>query len=377
VTPAPVPVTPAPVGEPGRSLDVRRFGARGDGSTDDTASVQAAVDAARPGDTVYFPEGHYRLAAPVAVRTEQIALLGDGAASVLQHAGHTGLQLGRGEAISGLVVMRLKFVGVPGVYRSAGNTGAAILLRGSKGTIIRDCEFAGPGTAIAAAGEPGTTFGTRIVGCRVTGWGSSALVLMGGERVERCTLVQDDPDASGSHSEHGIVIRAGSTDVQVIDTTLTGVRGQAILLDGGDGSHTTARIHLLRVRVQECRSGLLIRQDLPGAPTAREIRIEACEFTRIAGPAIWVRQGDGIDIGSTTIDGAPVGVALGFWPSQETGQSVRNLRVEGNDIRNCDRGIALVAVNGGTFVNVSVAGNTFTGCRIPIEGAGTPGVSAR
>jgi len=49
-------------GEPfGQALDVRGFGARGDGKADDTASIQAAIDAAiaRKIQTVYLPEGQY------------------------------------------------------------------------------------------------------------------------------------------------------------------------------------------------------------------------------------------------------------------------------------------------------------------------------
>jgi uncharacterized protein YkwD len=379
-TPAAEPAAPdtpiSAVPEPSsRSLSVRDFGARGDGRADDAASVQAAVDTARPGDTVFFPAGSYQLSTPIVVQTERIALLGEGTASVLRHAGHVGLQLGRGEALNGLVVMRLKLVGLPGVFRAAGNTAAAIQLDGPRGAIIRDCEFSGPGTAIAVAGAPGATSGTRIIGCSVAGWGGSALVLAGGERVERCSLVQNDPDTTGARSDHAIVIRAGSTDIQLIDTVISGARGQAILLDGADGSRPTARIHLLRVQAQDCRSGFLIRQDGSGAPQAREIRVEACQFARIGGPALWVRQGDGIDIVDNTVESATVGIALGFWPAAEAGQEVRGLRIEGNDFRSCDRGIAIHA-NGGTFQSVSLAGNTFTGCRVNLEGAGTPGVTS-
>jgi len=40
-----------------RTLDIRNFGAKVDGKTDDTEAVQSAVDEAEPEDTVYFPPG--------------------------------------------------------------------------------------------------------------------------------------------------------------------------------------------------------------------------------------------------------------------------------------------------------------------------------
>src|SRR5690606_29391757 len=49
-----------PVGKDG---NVRRFGAKGDGKTDDTQAIQAAIDAGT--GTVYFPKGSYRITAPL------------------------------------------------------------------------------------------------------------------------------------------------------------------------------------------------------------------------------------------------------------------------------------------------------------------------
>ncbi|MFD2078125.1 Pectate lyase superfamily protein [Actinopolymorpha cephalotaxi] len=42
-------------------IDVRAWGAKGDGTTDDTRAIQAALDAATHGETVLFPEGRYRI----------------------------------------------------------------------------------------------------------------------------------------------------------------------------------------------------------------------------------------------------------------------------------------------------------------------------
>ncbi len=62
-TPAPtLAATPTTTPAPTNSFDVRAFGAKGDGVTDDTAAFAAAVSAARPvGGTVYVPVGTYVL----------------------------------------------------------------------------------------------------------------------------------------------------------------------------------------------------------------------------------------------------------------------------------------------------------------------------
>jgi parallel beta-helix repeat protein len=62
-------------------LSVKDFDAVGDGVTDDTAAIQAAVNAATANQTVYFPQGTYAVgAAGIAVTSKTgVTLLGDGA----------------------------------------------------------------------------------------------------------------------------------------------------------------------------------------------------------------------------------------------------------------------------------------------------------
>jgi hypothetical protein len=79
----------------GEIKNVKDFGATGDGSTDDTAAIQAAVDAAiaAGGGTVYFPAGTYSILS-VDVR-HGLTLVGDGAA-VITRPNNAGGVIGTG-----------------------------------------------------------------------------------------------------------------------------------------------------------------------------------------------------------------------------------------------------------------------------------------
>jgi hypothetical protein len=80
------PVTGAPTARTlpdrlGELKNVKDFGARGDGSTNDTAAIQAAID--RQG-TIYFPPGKYRLTSSVNIGPDKwVELIGTKGASVV------------------------------------------------------------------------------------------------------------------------------------------------------------------------------------------------------------------------------------------------------------------------------------------------------
>ncbi|WP_176706346.1 right-handed parallel beta-helix repeat-containing protein [Paenibacillus hemerocallicola] len=63
------------------ALNVKWFGAKGDGSSDDAAAIQAAVDAAQNrGDTLYFPTADYMITVPIVIGASKrsIRIVGDG-----------------------------------------------------------------------------------------------------------------------------------------------------------------------------------------------------------------------------------------------------------------------------------------------------------
>lgn len=59
-------------------VNVKDRGAKGDGTTDDTRAIQAAIDAAGADNVVYFPTGVYVTSAPLVVNQSGVTLLGSG-----------------------------------------------------------------------------------------------------------------------------------------------------------------------------------------------------------------------------------------------------------------------------------------------------------
>jgi Pectate lyase superfamily protein len=75
--------------EPGL-YDVTDYGAEGNGSTDGTAAIQAAIAAAQEnayGGVVYFPIGRYVVSAPLVVTGSDILILGNGPLATMGGAG--------------------------------------------------------------------------------------------------------------------------------------------------------------------------------------------------------------------------------------------------------------------------------------------------
>lgn len=63
--------------------DVKVFGAKGDGTTDDASSIQSALDSLQNGGVVYFPEGIYKVNTAVLFYSNQRLIFATGATLLL------------------------------------------------------------------------------------------------------------------------------------------------------------------------------------------------------------------------------------------------------------------------------------------------------
>ena len=62
-------------------ISVKDFGAVGDGVTDDTAAIQAAIDSQAGFLAVYFPAGTYKVTSQITINDDRVMLHGDGVAT--------------------------------------------------------------------------------------------------------------------------------------------------------------------------------------------------------------------------------------------------------------------------------------------------------
>jgi hypothetical protein len=152
--------------------DVRAYGAKGDGSTDDQPAMQAAIDATPPGGTVLIPTGTYLLGAPLTLQ-RGVSLVGMGweytdkaSGSVLRRANDLPMVTVAGQGTNHRRNCRLVGLAFDGSDRPAD----MLQLLGADFSFVSDCWFTnGQGRAIHAWGA----FDSRIENCYFSSVGTA------------------------------------------------------------------------------------------------------------------------------------------------------------------------------------------------------------
>ena len=143
----------------------------GDGVADDTAAIQAALDAAGvTGGTVYLPAGRYRLSAALVPR-RFVTLCGDGGATVLAPEGRVSAIAGAFTSVAPLAGFHCRDLAIDGSAQVGPYTSAT---KGIFITHLSACTFTGLTVSATAATGIGIDYlydGTVIRDCRVYGCG--------------------------------------------------------------------------------------------------------------------------------------------------------------------------------------------------------------
>jgi parallel beta-helix repeat protein len=118
------------------AVNVCQYGAKGDGATDDSSAIQAAVAAHL---SVYFPAGNYVISSSIAARAGS-HFYGDGFASVITFSGTMASTVSlRVDAVDNVLIENLKFAGDNSVSGLTSVDGCAVYADSCSGFAIRNC----------------------------------------------------------------------------------------------------------------------------------------------------------------------------------------------------------------------------------------------
>lgn len=141
-------------------VNVKTYGAVGNGTTDDTSSIQAAIDAISAGGSLYFPAGTYKLTGSLTLYSN-VTVYGEGVKSIIDLGPSASAFTGTN--LSDLTIHSLKFLGNSG----STDTGSGIELNTCTRVLVQGCYFTAMATG-SGTGGAGAVFincsHTRFIG---------------------------------------------------------------------------------------------------------------------------------------------------------------------------------------------------------------------
>ncbi|UXA14958.1 hypothetical protein KXD97_15115 [Mycobacterium sp. SMC-8] len=183
-------------------LDVREFGAKGDGVTDDSRAIQAAAAALRPHSTLHFPRGTYRFAqhrtrrdaAIVVAGVSDVAVVFDpGAELLMDNLDPTGAGAGHAVLVHGPASrILLHHVRIRWAHDARRSLGDGIRVVG--GPVVEGSSF-----ATAPRGWPGPVNGVTLTDCVVQGSPQAGVIMMGAAAIAVTGLRVTGTRADGLH----------------------------------------------------------------------------------------------------------------------------------------------------------------------------------
>lgn len=377
--------------------NVKLFGAKGDGITDDSAAVVQALNAARiTGGQVNFPPGTYKLDIPIQIMLSNVEIVGLGATidcrGTRDIPGVNGI--GGGMTIQGdqNTVTGISFVGYQTVQGSIdygygdllhlqgnlnkvtecnfkdGNSGA-VYLNGNK-NLVTKCNFDGCNNH----GADGADFGAvNIIG----GYGNvvksnwienhfySGIAIFGD--VYKTKILDNfikSLSPLGMDTSMGIYVFNGAgRDLDIIDNTIEGATAEAICVFSSVAVPTKG-VKIADNRLRDYGSNAIaIYKGDGGVSTGVKIRDNECEAgTKSPGYHIFTEMLKGSRIKGNTINGRETGVGT-IGTGIYVGSSPSNNVVADNDIFNVNKGIEFADLGGGG----KVCDNTLVMCSTGIN----------
>lgn len=363
--------------------NVRDYGARGDGVSDDTAAIQAALAAASAGECVYLPNGTY-VVSGINLPASSITIAGAGAGSVLKlknaanaslltnTAGITDITIrdlqidgnnanqtsGLGRGTNGILIFNAQRVSIVGVSIHDTYTNAIRLQKVTVG-MVRGCILRNIGKAgVSASGIDATpsnvgegntdiTIADNIVDT-ITGTGNGIFVASEAGTSESRRIVIADNHVKGAADEA----------IEVLRCLHFSVTGNVIASTGNIGIYCreSSRGSIAGNTISEGDVGISV--DTQGTTAITDVAISNNVIANVTdesvnGAGIQLTTGSSVAITGCSIVGNRVtgckrsGIKL-------AGAGIKKVAIAGNTSSGCDgSGISVEAVDG----DISITGN--------------------
>jgi parallel beta-helix repeat protein len=354
-------------------VNVKAYGAEGDGETDDHAAIQRAVTEAPERAVLYLPSGTYRSSDAITVRDKSLTVTGDG--------------------VGGTVI---EFVGATdGLAFSQPSSGDAAL-EDERYVAVRDLSLRATrpasGTAISSVWEdpPSGAFPHLVVRNVEAGAADDAGFFTGGVRCRNAWRARvydfhfvgrQTPGPTGAGTERGADVVGVDLRARSVDSSVTTCHfsGCDVAIRAGDpqaGVPATEGVRIHEATVEDAERGVVayggpwmtvtnstfaVRRTGVEFHGRWEAMVNNCEFDAVGtGGVDWtgVRVLDtrNIHVSNVSVESLPTHAGDHRGVSVEGSQ---DCKVEGNTVSDAGSGEAAIAVEDSTNVNVygNVAGD--------------------
>lgn len=332
-------------GGPPRTLDARDLGAVGDGRTDDTDALTAALAGLRPGDVLVLPPGDYRHRDVLVVAVAGVTVRGEGATLTALDEERSALRIAADDvAVEGLTLgvaattrrhtgadqHRLHVLDAHRVLLRGitvtGSAAAGIMVENSTGVtvdrpVVRD-------TRADGVHVTGTSARVRVLAPRVSGTGDDAVAVVSYD--DAATPVTDvevrSPVVDGTTHGRGLSV-VGGRSVRFDDVTVRGTAGAGIYVAVEGDPYFTHDVDGVRVsggtvtdanlddRVDH--GAVLVFSGRPGRSVSdvvlRDLRVSGTRADASRQVGLYRDDGgeiDGVELGGIVVDtdGGPTGL---------------------------------------------------------------------
>lgn len=272
-------------------VNVKSFGAKGDGVTDDTAAINAAITSIGAGSkALYLPEGTYIISSTLILPKDNFVLFGAGrGASVLMGA----VSFTTGDMLqlqSGGDYVTLRDFSITMKSSTARTSGASININGSNDVIIKNIAIFFPYIGISVSGGASKIYisdvDVKVATALTTSANSAGILVNNGGTGDTYIGPNVNIESASGAGRAQFGIRIQSTGYVSMDAVACTAAATGLQVDPGAGV-TVLNIFATRCLFDTCNSIGALLSAATATSTIRQVRFTDCWFSgTVAGPGL-------------------------------------------------------------------------------------------